>query len=193
MATETLVKALTATAEVMGTELTLDGARMMCADLAAYPEPWVLEALRKCRREVTGRLTLAGIVSRIDDGHPGVEEAWAMLPRDEATSVVWTHQMSAAYGIASHLMDDPVAARMAFKEAYTKAVQKARDDHIRPRWWASLGHDPQGREAVIREAVERGRLGVAHAQKLLPNGQFDDGLPALPGYVTDAVKAIGSR
>lgn len=190
MATETLVKALTATAEVMGTELTLDGARMMCADLSDYPEPWVLEALRKCRREVTGRLTLAGIVSRIDDGHPGVEEAWAMLPRDEATSVVWTHQMSAAYGIASHLMDDPVAARMAFKEAYTKAVQKARDDHIRPRWWASLGHDPAGREPVIREAVEKGRLAVSQAQVLLPRGGFVEPMPA---YVAGLAKRLSQE
>lgn len=193
MATETLVKALTATAELMGTELTIDGARMMCADLSAYPEPWVLNALRKCRREVTGRLTLAAIVSRIDDGHPGVEEAWAMMPRGEAASVVWTDQMASAFGITAHLLDDPVAARMAFKEAYSKAVQQARDENIRPRWWPSLGHDPHGREAVIREAVARGRLDAYHAQKLLPSGRLDEGLPALPGYVADAAKAMVSR
>lgn len=180
METDTLVKAITATAELMGTELAIDGARMLCADLAAYPEHEVLESLRKCRREVTGRLTLAAIVSRIDDGHPGPEEAWAMMPRSESQTVVWTAQMAESWGIASALLDegDAVAARMAFREHYVKAVQAARDAGMRPKWRPSLGHDPGGRESVIREAVERGRLAVDHARLALPHGGFNEGEPA---------------
>jgi hypothetical protein len=189
---EQLVKAVVSTAELMGTTLTVDSARMFCADLSAYPAPMVLDALRRCRREVTGRLTLAAVVSRLDDGHVGPEEAWAMMPRDEMQTVVWTDQMAESWGIASALLaeGDQVGARMAFREHYTKAVQQARDAGVPPKWRASLGHDPAGREAAIRAAVEQGRLSAEHGQKLLPNGRYAEQLPALPEYVTDVARRL---
>ena len=189
---EQLVKAVVSTAELMGTTLTVEGARMFCADLAAYPAPMVMDALRKCRREVTGRLTLAAVVSRLDDGHVGPEEAWAMMPRDEMQTVVWTDQMAESWGIASALLaeGDQVAARMAFREHYTKGVQAARDAGVPPKWRASLGHDLAGREAVITAAVEKGRLSVDHGQTLLPHGRYTEQLPALPKYVTDVARRM---
>lgn len=173
-ATENLVKAVIATAQVMGTDLAEDAARMFCNDLSEYQEPLVLQALTRCRREVKGKLTLAEVVARIDDGRPGPNEAWAMLPRSEQQTVVWTDEMRVAAQAADPLEGDQVAARMAFIEAYNRELTIARAERKPVQWTASLGWDKAGREPVIREAVEKGRLSVAQARKCLPNAQFEE-------------------
>ena len=170
MASEALVKAVTATAEVMGAELSIEGARMFCFDLSEYPEAAVLAALTRCRREVTGKLTLAAVIARIDDGRPGPDEAWAMIPRTEDETVVWTDEMAQAWGAAQPLLvaGDAVAARMTFREAYTRIVTKARSERKFPTWFASLGLDKNGREGPIRDAITKGRIGYTHGMSLLP-------------------------
>lgn len=167
---ENLLKAIAVTAELTGTELSVDAARMMVEDLSQYPVELVLKALTKCRRELKTRMSLADVISRIDDGRPGAEEAWAMIPKDESGSVVWTEEMAEAYGIASPLINegDAVQARMAFTETYRDRCAKARDAGIPVRWLPSLGHDPHGREQVLLDAVEKGRLTASHVEKLLP-------------------------
>ena len=104
------------------------------------------------------------------DGRPGADEAWAMIPRDEYTSVVMTEEMAEAMGIAQPLLEegDQVAARMAFKEAYSRIVETNKRTGIKPKWFPSLGSDKEGRESVLSEAVRLGRIGSDHAAKLLP-------------------------
>lgn len=174
---EKLMTAVVATAQMMGGEMSPDSARMFCDDLAGYPEREVFAALRKCRLEVTGRLTLAAVVSRIDDGRPGAEEAWSMIKWDERDTFVWTDEMQRAYGAASNLMSngDAIGARMAFKELYVSEMSKARDARKPVRWTPSLGSDAAGREHVLREAVEAGRLTRQAAMPCLPHGDFTDG------------------
>lgn len=169
-----LAKALIVTAEVMGHELSAIGAETMADDLAAYPADGVAGALRRCRRELTGKLTLAAILQRIDDGRPGVEQAWAIASqaRDEAATLVWTDEMSEAWGAASKLRDD-VAARMAFKEAYTGLLTLARDDGRPTRWTVSLGHDQSRRSGPILEAVEAKRLTADRAREYVHPGLPD--------------------
>lgn len=167
---ENLLKAIAVTAELTGTELSVDAARMMAEDLSQYPEEQVLKALTKCRRELKTRMSLADVISRIDDGRPGPETAWAMIPKNESGSVVWTNEMAEAYGVAYPLINDGdmVQARMAFTEAYRDRCSKARDEGIPVKWTPSLGHDPHGREHVLMDAVEKGRLTAKHVAQLLP-------------------------
>lgn len=167
-ATKTLLQAIAVTAELMQTELSKPAASVMAADLSEYPEPWVLKALLRTRREVKGRLSIADVIARIEDGRPSPEEAWAMIPKDEADSVVWTDEMAHAWAIAERLMDAPVQARMAFLEKYRELVRQGREAKRPVHWWVTLGHDVQRREAVLLEAVECGRISVDHAQALLP-------------------------
>lgn len=170
-----ILKAVAVTAELTGTEITEMAAKVFAMDLAEYPKASVMTALTRCRRELKGRLTLADVLNRVAemDGRPSADEAWAMMPMDEAATVVWTDEMAAAWGVALPMVDtDKVAARMAFKAAYQKGVDEARQT-LRPvKWRASLGHDKAGREPVIRQAVQQGRLSRDQALKHLP--RLDD-------------------
>lgn len=169
--TSKLYEAVAVTLELTGTSLSEVAARIMAEDLARYPEQQVMGALTRCRRELKGRLTIADVISRLDDGRPGVEEAWAILPKDEYATVVWTAEMARASEVTHDLLDrgDDVGARMAFKEAYTKLCQEARDRCEPVSWSASLGWDILGREGVLTAAVASGRLTQSQAQIYLPD------------------------
>lgn len=164
---KTVIQALAVTAEITGTQLSEAAARVFAADLARYPEMQILVALQRCRREVRGRLTVADVVGRLDDGRPTPDEAWAMIPQDERQSVVWTDEMARAWGIANEL-EDRIAARMAFLSAYRRLVQEARDSARAVKWTPSLGHDVVGRERAIEDAVAQGRISANQAALLLP-------------------------
>lgn len=116
----------------------------------------------------------ADIIALIDkmrpDGRPGADEAWAMIPRDEHSSVVWTEEMAEAFGIAKSLLGegDQVAARRSFIEAYNRIVETNKRNGIVPKWFPSLGSDKEGLAHVLAEAVRLGRLGAKHAIGLLP-------------------------
>jgi hypothetical protein len=167
MASTDLIKAVAVTAELCGRTFSPEAAAVFVSDLDGFPEPAVIKALSRCRREVKGMLTIADVVARIDDGRPGVEEAWAMVPLDERTTVVWTDEMAQAFGIAHPLLEagDKVAARMAFKSAYERMVAQARDERRPPRWTPSLG-DVGGRSAPILQAVQLGRISADQALAL---------------------------
>lgn len=187
---ETLFDAVVVTAEVIGHELSPAAAKAITRELAAYPEPAVVGALRRCQRELSGRLTLAAILQRLDDGHPGPEEAWALCTRDESATVVWTDEIASAYGVACKL-DDDIAARMAFKECYERNLREARAERRPARWWPSLGHDAAGRGGPLLAAVEAKRLTPDEARRFLspdaPGGDLLEdrlrkleGLPPIP-------------
>jgi hypothetical protein len=46
------------------------------------------------------------VIERLDDGRPGAEEAWAMVPKDEEESAVITGEMRFAMGVALRLLAD---------------------------------------------------------------------------------------
>lgn len=192
-ASRELIEAIGVTAELCGRVMSEAAARVMCGDLAAFPEEQVIAALARCRKEVRGPLTVSDVITRIDDGRPGAEEAWAMLPRSESQSCVWTEEMAKAFGVCEPLMRDEVAARMAFKEAYSRLVSDARNNWIPARWSPSLGSDPVGRESALMVAVERGRLTREQAAKLLPSPQAAIDTKALEMSAAKATDPEGAR
>lgn len=174
-----VVIALMATAELCGAPPLSDAARtLMEGDLAQYPETSVLQALARCRRELRGRLTLADIIERIDDGRPGPEQAWALVSgATEDATIVATEEMWAAFaavnarlepGEPSLLERDKVAARMAFVEAYRQIIATNRAQGVQLEWRVSLGHDKAGRLPALREAVAKGQIEAKHAAQYLP-------------------------
>lgn len=173
-----LITAVKATYEVVGQEISDLAIQAIVTELKQHDQQDVLLALTRCRKELR-RLTLADILDRVPGGHPGAEEAWSIVSpclKSEDTSVVWTGEMAEAFGVALRLADDPVAARLAFKEAYTALTQKARARNSRPQWRVSLGYDPRQRATSIQEAVEKGRLSLDVAQKYLPDLTMPDSL-----------------
>lgn len=168
-ASEELLQAIAVTAELCGKVFSPASARVFADDLGGYDEQAVMRALAKCRKEVRGILSLQDVISRIDDGRPGVEEAWAMLPQDEDSSIVWTDEMAQAWGIAYPLLadGDRIAARMAFKEAYTRIVTKAREEKKPAQWVPSYGHNRDGRAAAVSDAVRLGRISMDRGLSML--------------------------
>lgn len=165
-----LLEAVGVTAELCGRTFSKPAASVFAEDLSSYPEAEVLRALSRCRKEVRGVLTTADVISRIDDGRPGVEEAWASIPHDELQSIVWTTEVAEAYGHCAALIasGDKVGARMAFKEVYTKLIGEARELSKPVQWVASLGGDLESRKRVLLAAVEEGKLTPELAYEACP-------------------------
>lgn len=165
-----LHEAIAVTYAAVGQELSDAALKIMVKDISAYPLEGVLVALSRCRKELR-RITLADIIDRIPGGHPGPEEAWALVSKalnDESVTLVWTDPMREAFFVADKLADDPIAARMAFKETYTKLIAIAREQGKPLVWNATLGTDATARVAALEEAVQQGKLSVSHVSKLLP-------------------------
>jgi hypothetical protein len=113
---------------------------------------------------------LAQIEALANDGRPGSEEAWAMVPIGEDQTVVWTTEMAEAYGACSQLLatGDRIGARMAFKEAYERLVDQAKRAGRRPVWQASLGSDADKRKRELTAAVDAGKLTAEAAHEQCP-------------------------
>lgn len=190
MTSAALLKAIVVTSELCGRTFSEAAAIVFVSDLSAYPEQQVLKALVRCRKEVRGVLTMQDVISRLDDGRPGVEEAWAMLPITESQSAVWTTEMAQAFGVVVGLIDsgDKIAARMAFKETYMMQVGQARDAGAPVSWHVTLGHDIHGRESVLMAAVDKGRISYDKAREFVPALPMKDSLST--GMIEGIAKQI---
>lgn len=179
----TLTEAVKATYAAIGQSMTDIELALIVADLSTYQPAAVMTALTRCRRELK-RLTPSDIIDRMPGAHPGAEEAWSMLQAaigNEAATIVWTEEMREAYGVVAPLADDPIAARMAFKETYGRLVGEARARGQLVRWSVSLGHDPHQRQSAIEAAVAAGRLTHEEGRRMCP---------ALPPATTEAVRML---
>ena len=178
-----IAQALAVTMELCATQFTDAAVRVICAQLADYPVNLVLRALERCGRELQGRLTLAAILQRIEqgDGRPAADAAWALVwPFDEARTIVApTEAIQAAHEVA-HLED--TAARMAFRARYEELVREAREVRRPARWEVTLGTDPAGRGPALARAEEAGRLPPGETQRLLGQPQAESS--ALAGLLT---------
>jgi hypothetical protein len=163
---EDLVKGLMATAEVIGDQLRPTAAAYMVQDLSCYSMAVLERALAGCRRELKGRLSLAAVLERIDDGHPAPNEAWAVAIQaaDERNTVVWTTLTQQAWNTALPLVQagDKIAARPAFLETYARLLKDARAARLPASYTPSLGFDLTSRNAALTNAVSKGLL--AHDQ-----------------------------
>lgn len=191
-----LAGAICATAETLGQTISASAAKLMAEDLAVYPPADIRKALQSCRRELTGKLTLAAVLQRIDaeDGRPGKDEAWAiaMNTNDEFETVVLTDEIQLALGAAKPVLDagDKVGARMAFNSAYERLVNQSREDRKPVNWHVSVGFDANRRVQAVTKAVQMQRIPQERGQLYLADLSVspitDDGR-ALAGLITGDV------
>lgn len=194
-----LAMAIVATAEVLGQSLTADAAEMMADDLADYPAGDVGAALKVCRRELTGKLTLAAILQRIHgaDGRPGKDEAWSMAlaASDEYDTVLLTAEIRQAMVASGPILEagDKVGARMAFMSAYERLVTNARNDNVAAKWEVSLGFDPARRaiavESAIRSQLITQDVGAKYLADLRIEPISENG-QAIAGLITGQVRRV---
>lgn len=174
-----IIQALTVCAELAGTQLSEAAFDVMVDDLMAYEAQSVLAALNRCRRELTGRLTLAAVLQRLDTGLPSADEAFGMLVegwRNEAlTVVVPAIAMRAAGNGAQELYfcGDKTGARMAFKGAYERLAANVQG---KAAWFVSAGNDRDQRSAAVMAAVKAGRLEQEQAAAYLPSEAVEERL-----------------
>jgi hypothetical protein len=164
-----IMEILAAMAEIHGRNMSDKAIKLFLMDLENYREDCVLKALERCRKELPRFPTLSDIITRIDDGRPGADEAWAMVPKSEQESVVWTEEMAQAYLVCAPLIgEDNIAARMAFKQNYEKAIAESRANFKPAKWVASFGFDKNHRISTLIEAIEKGRISTTDGAKFLP-------------------------
>jgi hypothetical protein len=192
-----IIEAVAVTAELTGTKFSAAAKEAVVMHLSQYAEAAVLAALARCQLELRYPLTLAAVMDRLDDGHPGPETAWALVAKlHDDDTIVWTEEMAEAYEFVRRL-DDRVAARMAFLEQYREKLAVARAERRPPRWMASLGWDPTKREGAITAAVAEGKLLPAAAHAALPPGEdpraLAEGKVVDRGQVADLVRQLGDR
>ena len=171
------VKILTATLAIYDKTATADVIGLWWNLLQPYDMQAIEKAFSDYLRSPDSKFSPpkpGGIIEMIDnanpDGRVSANEAWAMMPRSEQDSVVWSEEMSAAMAIAQPLLDegDQVGARMAFIGAYDRLVSDARRNGIKPHWIASLGWDVDKRRECIEQAQRVGRINSSYAAGLLP-------------------------
>lgn len=105
-------------------------------------------------------------------GHPGPEEAWAIVAQkvaSDAPTIFVTDPMREAYGAALLLGDDMVAARMAFKETYALAVTRADAAGHRAEWSMIPGTHRDMKTTAIQEGVKKGIVRLDWALRQLPS------------------------
>lgn len=124
-----------------------------------------------------------GCAAQLDGDWIGADEAWALMPKSESDSAMLTDEIAQAMAAASPLLEggDRVAARMAFKDAYSRLIEKAKIEGRMPKFFASFGSDPAGRVTVLGNAVQKGQISLNRATELLPE------------YATDIVRMSGVK
>lgn len=177
---DTFAQMLDAVYSLHGKSLTAEAKAIFFRAMAAHPLPVVRGAIdAHVRDPQRGQYPPkpADLMAQIEgkaanDGRPGAEEAWAIAlrSRDEAETVVTTPEILEAFGICLSVLEmgDEVGARMAFKDAYTRIVAKARAAGKAAIWSASLGWDVAKRESVLNQAVAAGLLPAPAVAGLLP-------------------------
>lgn len=160
---------IAATAEALGQTISDNAAGLMAADLATFPQDQLRTALTRTRMECTGKLTLKLILDQLDalQGRLASNEAWALAlrAREERDTVVWNNEIADAWAVAAPMAAgrDLVGARMAFKDAYDRITQHARDTLKRPEPRIAVGWDNAQRIAVVTAAYNDGRIPLALA------------------------------
>lgn len=172
------------------TEISDSRVAMIEHDLQGYSVAEVNQAWKKYRSVPTNlRMpTAAQLIQLIPDGHPSAQESFAMLPRDEYASVIWSDEMRFAYGVCEPLIREGnlSGAFFAYKEEYERLVNEARMNRKKPKWSPSFGDDKHGRITAVVHAVEKKRISLEYACAIYPELEFN------PAYKNLALKYGGN-
>ena len=168
---EHVLAQLTLTLELTGTKWSDDAVQAAANRLKQFPPEQTLKALTLCQAQLSRPMRLADILERIPqpEGHaplsPDVawEKAVGARIWDEDATIVVPKAIFMAFPLAVWNSGDQIAARRAFIEIYPAMLAKYGQDIE-----ASDGLNPNGRDAVLREAVDAGRISHLPSHALPP-------------------------
>lgn len=149
--------------------------KMLFEDLDGYDINGLYESWKKYRLSDKGRFmpTAFDLINNIPDGRPTANEAFALLPRHEDESVVWTHEIQTAwFSVKNQMGNSPQAAWFAFKEKYDSLVLEARKNKQNAIWSVSLGFDVAGRDKALVEALDKKRISLEFARQHSPELEY---------------------
>ncbi len=148
-------------------------------------QPYNMEDIEKaCTIHLTTETfapTIAQLIKLITK-HPTAEEAWNAIPKNEETGGMVSTEMMAAYIACedSMLRNDMIAARMAFLEAYKRAVAQSIAQRNEPNFTYSapnLGppdHRARQKQNAIESAKALGWITNDRAQLMLEHTEQQD-------------------
>lgn len=145
-------------------------------DLRQYPLELVAKALTAHRRDPERGQWLPNsshIEHQINIRRPVVwltaDEAWSRAPKIEAQAALMTTEVAQALAAAGPLLadGDKVAARMAFKGAYDRLVDRAKLERRGPVYFVSPGGTYDEQLAIRDEGVRMGLLAAPPAAPLI--------------------------
>ncbi|MET0218055.1 MAG: hypothetical protein ABW205_09040 [Burkholderiales bacterium] len=180
---ERILRALAVTCEVCGTDLSEAAAQVIVDDLMQYDESAVLKALTRCRRECKGRLSLAAIIERLDDGWIDPDRALgiALACSESDAAQIVCDELMAAWGDAAPALQagDRQGFRQVFLSSYKRRVNEARAEGRAPKFWVS---GSVNRAQVIADGVQSGLLPAAflHQVPLLEIPEYLREVASLP-------------
>ena len=152
-----------------GQPLNTDQLLLWCEEMQNLDEEDVASAYKALRKKGFNKVPFPSDIYSEIFKFPSSDEAWALVPKNEADTVVWCEEMRIAYGVcAETLKTDAIAARMAFKRSYESEVIKAIHQGTKPTWGVSEGFSKSGLELAIKRAVERGWMTPEQAHKWNP-------------------------
>lgn len=178
-------------AECHETEISDARAAMIESDLRGCSIDEINLAWKKYRSNPANNKmpTAAQLIQNIPDGHPSAQESFALLPRDEDSSVVWSEEMRTAYGVCETFLREGNinGAFFAYKETYERLVQESRSMRSKPKWSASFGFNKSGRELAVVTAIEKQRISLEFGCAIYPE------LEMSPKYETLYLAQKGER
>lgn len=170
MASKETLELLQAMGEIYGRQMNPMAAKVYLATLEHLGDDVIQRALKKALGQSRTFPTVAEIkaLAAMEDGRPGPEEAWQLVPKSEYDSTVWTDEIAQAFSAVAGAMDDQVSGRMAFLEVYKRILLEAREMRKPVRWYPSFGFDVHSRDAALTLAVSKGRMTLEQACKHSP-------------------------
>jgi len=152
-----LLKAILVACDVTNTKMDDESVKFIHTKLVKYGDD-AIKAIEKATEHVEYKLTLASIMKHLPKTgeHPDAELAWAHVPKTETDTAYVTSAMLGAMDAAQPLYDqgDEVAARMAFKAAYSELIKTTEPDFF---FSGGYGMDYETKQQTKTAAIEKAR------------------------------------
>lgn len=142
--------------------------------LSSFPRGSVTKSAENYMRTNKFKPQLADIVqgcmTQVPNAWLSADEAWALMPKTERDSCMLTNETAQAMAAAAPLLadGDKIAARMAFRGAYERLIERAKVEGRPPVFFPSFGDDKDQRAAMLGKAVKAGQYPLESALTMMP-------------------------